>query len=271
MGLKAVAYLRISREDESLENQRFTIDRWARENNVEVVMYFPDPEVSGATDPFERPVFKSMIEYARRKNIKAIVFEDISRLARNFEAGKKAYIRLLKEGFKIFFVRDPRLNIDIDNLISRIDSALSNISDPVLKPFIKAARTLITNIIAIIGEFYLDIGFAMAEAYLEEVRARTKRAMERLREQGKLYHKPSLVHYYAAWLYGKDVGEVTREEYEAAKKQLLTIVRKYWDNPAVKRTKIAEILAQNELKEMYNRFPHAPRSYLAFYRLISEG
>ncbi len=52
MNVKAAAYLRISREDESLENQRFVIDRWASENNVDIVMYFPDPEISGSTDPF---------------------------------------------------------------------------------------------------------------------------------------------------------------------------------------------------------------------------
>ena len=268
MNVKAVAYLRISREDESLENQRFVIDRWASENNVDIVMYFPDPEISGSTDPFGRPVFKNMIAYARRNGIRAIVFEDISRLARNFEAGKKAYIKLIRDGFKVFFVRDPRLNMDIDGLVAKIDEALSTINDPVLRPFIKATKSLLTNIIAIIGEFYLDVGFAMAEAYLEEVRTRTKRAMERLKKEGRLYHKPSLAHYYAAWLYNKEVGQVTREEYETAKKQLISILRKYWENSAIKKTKIPIILAKNELAGMYQRFPKAPRDYLTFYRLI---
>ncbi len=135
-----------------------------------------------------------------------------------FEAGRRAYIKLVRDGFKIFFVRDPRLNIDIDNLVAKIDEALSNINDPVLKPFIKVTRSLLTNIIATIGEFYLDVGFAMAEAYLEEVRTRTKRAMERLKKEGRLYHKPSLVYYYAAWLYNEEVGQVTRKEYGVTRK-----------------------------------------------------
>jgi len=269
--LKAVAYLRISREDESLENQRFAIDKWALDNDIDIVMYFPDPEISGAVDPFERPAFKSMIKYARKNGISAIVFEDISRLARNFELGKKAYLRLLREGFKIFFVRDPRLNIDIDGLITKIDESLSTINDPAVKPFAKALKSLITNIIATIGEFYLDVGFAMAEAYLEEVRERTKRALARLKQEGRLYHKPSLVHYYAAWLYNKEIGQVTREEYETAKKQLASIIKKYWKNPAIKKTRIPEILAKNELAEMYQRFPKAPKDYLTFYRLIRNS
>jgi len=99
---------------------------------------------------------------------------------------------------------------------------------------------------------------------------RTRYGMERVKREGRLYHKPSLAHYYAAWLYGKEVGEVTREEYLAARRQLLAIVRRYWDNPAVKRTKIGELLARRELRDMYIRFPKAPRSYLAYYRLIKE-
>ena len=47
---------------------------------------------------------------------------------------------------------------------------------------------------------------------------RTRYGMARLREEGKLYHRPSLVHYYASWLYNKPLSEVTREELEKAKK-----------------------------------------------------
>ncbi len=47
---------------------------------------------------------------------------------------------------------------------------------------------------------------------------------------------------------------MTREEYIVAKKQLVSIVRKYWEKPAIKKTKIPEILAKNELVGMYQCF-----------------
>ena len=97
---------------------------------------------------------------------------------------------------------------------------------------------------------------------------RTRYGMARLREEGKLYHRPSLVHYYASWLYNKPLSEVTREELEKAKRQLIAIVKKYWNNPAYKKRHIGKILAERELREMYIRYPQAPKSYLAFFRLM---
>ena len=43
-------------------------------NGVDIVMYFPDPGVSGLIDPVERSVFRSMIDYAKKNGVKAIVF-----------------------------------------------------------------------------------------------------------------------------------------------------------------------------------------------------
>ncbi|ADT85233.1 recombinase family protein [Thermococcus barophilus] len=101
-----------------------------------------------------------------------------------------------------------------------------------------------------------------------QISLRTKYGLMRLKKEGKLYHKPSIVHYYAAWLYDKDFSELTKEELESARKQLVKIVKKYWDNPAVKKTKIGELLRQNELREMYIRFPKAPDSYFTWRRLL---
>ncbi len=100
-----------------------------------------------------------------------------------------------------------------------------------------------------------------------QISLRTRYGLMRVKKEDRLYHIPSLAHYYAARLYNKEVGQITRKEYETAKKQLVSIIRKYWDNSAVKKTKIPEILAKNELAGIYQRFPKASRDYLTFYRL----
>ncbi len=104
-----------------------------------------------------------------------------------------------------------------------------------------------------------------------QISLRTKYGLQRVKREGRLYYKPTLVHYYAAWLFKKEVGEVTQEEVREAKEKLIAIIKSYWNRPEIKRTKIIDILMNNELKEMYQRFPKAPRSIVTIYRLMNNS
>ena len=77
----------------------------------------------------------------------------------------------------------------------------------------------------------------------------------RVKKEGRLYHKPSLVHYYAAWLYNKEVDQVTREEYETAKKQLVSILKKNWENPAIKENKDTNNTSQKRTSRNVSKIP----------------
>jgi len=55
----------------------------------------------------------------------------------------------------------------------------------------------------------------------------TTYGLRRLKQEEKLYHKPSIVHYYASAIFGKDLSELTKEDIERAKKLLRKILQKY--------------------------------------------
>ncbi len=68
----------------------------------------------------------------------------------------------------------------------------------------------------------------------------------RVKNEGRLYHRPSILHYFASILFNKDVSELTKEDLERAKTQFITIVSKYWYDKRFKKHQIASILKDYE-------------------------
>ena len=117
-----------------------------------------------------------------------IIFYDLSRLARSVEEGLGELKRLLEEGFNVYFAGMDFLNYDID---------------PVLKK-------------KVIMDFLW-----FAEVYVEDIKKRTAVAMERLRREGRVYHRPTVLHYLALYFSNKNsFAELTREDIEKAKEHL---------------------------------------------------
>ncbi len=54
-GMRLVAYVRVSREDERLENQMYAVYRWATERGHQIEDVVRDVGVSGALPLGERP------------------------------------------------------------------------------------------------------------------------------------------------------------------------------------------------------------------------
>ena len=81
-------YIRLSREDgdkqesESIGNQRKILQRYIKENNLELIKEYVDDGVSGTT--FERPGFKKMLEDIENQIINMVITKDLSRLGRDY-------------------------------------------------------------------------------------------------------------------------------------------------------------------------------------------
>ncbi len=81
-------YIRLSREDkdkmesESIGNQRKILQRYIKENHLELVQEYVDDGVSGTT--FDRPGFNKMIQDIEDKKINMIITKDLSRLGRDY-------------------------------------------------------------------------------------------------------------------------------------------------------------------------------------------
>ncbi|MGQ4833846.1 MAG: recombinase family protein [Candidatus Asgardarchaeia archaeon] len=231
-------YTRVSTDEQNPQGQLQVVMDYAKERGYEVVKTFDD-YISGSVDPFKRPGFKKLLEYLKEDNeIDAIVMYDLTRFYRA-KSPTEALNRLRKiiDEYNVLvdFAREPV------------------VEDPLLK------------------ELWMFIKSWFSSYERLQISLRTKYGIQRVKREGRLYHKPTLVHYYAAWLFGKDVGEVTKEEVEKAKEQLISIIRAYWEKPEIKKTKIMDVLIKNELKEMYTRFPKAPKSIVTIYRLMNNN
>jgi len=155
--LKAVAYIRISQEDEKPENQKLAILEWGRKKGFEIAGFFIDEAVSGAIPPRERPKYRAMLDYCRDNGINNIILYDISRLGRNLEETLYELKRLLEEGYNVYFVYPDFLN---------------QMNDPMMKKFV----------ISMLAWF--------SELYRYDIIQRTKAGLERARREGKRIGRP---------------------------------------------------------------------------------
>lgn len=80
-------YERLSRDDElqgesnSITNQKYMLEEYARNNNLPIPVHFTDDGISGTR--FDRPGFMKMIAEVEKGNVYAVVIKDMSRLGRD--------------------------------------------------------------------------------------------------------------------------------------------------------------------------------------------
>ncbi|MEQ9715945.1 MAG: recombinase family protein [Candidatus Asgardarchaeia archaeon] len=235
--MKAVAYTRVSTDEQNPKSQLQVVLEYAKQRGYEVIRTFEE-NISGSIDPFERPIFQKLLNYIKTNGIEVIVMYDLTRFYRAASPTDTLNkLRKIMEEYKVLvdFAREPE------------------VEDPLLK------------------ELWMFIKSWFSSYERLQISLRTRYGMQRVKREGRLYHKPSIVHYFAAWLFNKEPGEVSKEELSKAEEELRAIVSKYWNMSEIKRTKIVELLAKNELKEMYSRFPKAPKSFITFYRFMEEG
>ena len=81
-------YIRLSREDgdkqesESIGNQRKIIERYLKEEDLNIVDEYIDDGVSGTT--FDRPEFNRLIADIENQKINMVITKDLSRLGRDY-------------------------------------------------------------------------------------------------------------------------------------------------------------------------------------------
>lgn len=80
----AFAYLRVSTEDQTVMNQRLSLQRWAASHGFQIIDYFEDSSVSGKTPATTRPGFKELLNLVARELIDAVLVYELSRIGRTF-------------------------------------------------------------------------------------------------------------------------------------------------------------------------------------------
>ncbi len=107
----AVAYFRTSSavnvRGDSETRQRLAVDKYARGARYSVSASFYDAAVSGADAIDARPGFMDMLNFCRQHDIRAVLVENASRLARDLVVQEVAYARLSSMGIAIIPVDSP--------------------------------------------------------------------------------------------------------------------------------------------------------------------
>src|SRR6202162_1602063 len=79
-GVRAAIYLRVSRDDQTTENQRLVLARVAEHRGWLIVQTYEDQGISGAKGRDQRPAFDAMLKDAVRRRYDILMVWSIDRL-----------------------------------------------------------------------------------------------------------------------------------------------------------------------------------------------
>jgi len=153
----AVAYLRVSKDEENPENQRLYLERWAGERGYEIVGWYVDVDVSGDVPIEERPAFSKMVEEVQKMDPRpqVLLVYETSRLVRSFQ-----------ELFRLLDLVENKLGMVVVSASER-EQVLQNV-DGLYRQFLRAVFAFV------------------AQMELEFIRQRTRAALERAKREGKV-------------------------------------------------------------------------------------
>jgi len=80
----AFAYLRVSTEEQTVQNQKLALEKWARDNNYQILDFFEDSAVSGKVPATQRRGFQDMLELVKTAQVDAVLVYELTRVGRTF-------------------------------------------------------------------------------------------------------------------------------------------------------------------------------------------
>jgi putative DNA-invertase from lambdoid prophage Rac len=80
----AFAYLRVSTEEQTVQNQKMALEKWAQNNNFKILDFFEDSAVSGRVPATQRQGFSALMDMVKTAQVDAVVVYELSRVGRTF-------------------------------------------------------------------------------------------------------------------------------------------------------------------------------------------
>ena len=80
----AFAYLRVSTEEQTVQNQKLALEKWAKEHDFQILDFFEDSAVSGKIPATQRRGFQGLLELVKTAQIDAVLVYELSRVGRTF-------------------------------------------------------------------------------------------------------------------------------------------------------------------------------------------
>src|SRR6478736_4484442 len=101
-GVRAAIYLRVSRDDQTTENQRLVLARVAGHRGWLIVQSYEDQGISGAKGRDQRPAFDTMLKDAVRRRYDILMVWSIDRLGRSVLHVANALAELDAAGIRLY-------------------------------------------------------------------------------------------------------------------------------------------------------------------------
>src|SRR5271165_4449359 len=101
-GIRAAIYLRVSRDDQTTENQRLVLERVADHRAWVIVQTYQDQGISGAKGRDQRPAFDQMLKDAVRRRFDILMVWSIDRLGRSVLHVANALAELDTAGVRLY-------------------------------------------------------------------------------------------------------------------------------------------------------------------------
>jgi putative DNA-invertase from lambdoid prophage Rac len=80
----ALAYLRVSTEEQTILNQKMALQKWAEDHRYQILDFFEDSAVSGKIPAVHRRGFGEMLDLIKSSTVDAILVYELSRVGRTF-------------------------------------------------------------------------------------------------------------------------------------------------------------------------------------------
>jgi DNA invertase Pin-like site-specific DNA recombinase len=80
----ALAYLRVSTEEQTVQNQKLALEKWAQDSGYQILDFFEDSAVSGRVPATQRRGFCDMLDLVKTAPVDAILVYELSRVGRTF-------------------------------------------------------------------------------------------------------------------------------------------------------------------------------------------
>ena len=91
-GVRAAIYLRVSRDDQTTENQRLVLEKVAEHRGWVIVQTYEDQGISGAKGRDQRPAFDTMLKDAVRRRFDVLMVWSIDRLDAAFSTSPMPWL-----------------------------------------------------------------------------------------------------------------------------------------------------------------------------------
>jgi DNA invertase Pin-like site-specific DNA recombinase len=105
-GVRAAIYLRVSRDDQTTENQRLVLARVAEHRGWAIIQTYEDQGISGAKGRDQRPAFDLVLKDAVRRRYDILMCWSIDRLGRSVLHVANALAELDAAGIRLYCDRE---------------------------------------------------------------------------------------------------------------------------------------------------------------------